>query len=75
MLRGPPTDIANLPRYTAYVRLLVDGMPTQPFSMETLPPVPPSEDRSAIVTRVSNQRYARRSPEVADCIGKEIAGH
>lgn len=29
-------DLLTLPRFRAYARLLVDGMPTRPFSMETL---------------------------------------
>jgi len=59
--------------YTAYVRLLVDGMPTQPFSIETLAPAPLQEDRSAVVTQVPNERYARRLSDVNDRIRKEIA--
>jgi hypothetical protein len=34
-------DLLNLPNYHMYVKLLVDGMPTEPFSAETLPPLPP----------------------------------
>ena len=33
-----PKDLMGLPRFTAYLRLLVDGMPSRPFSIETLPP-------------------------------------
>jgi hypothetical protein len=33
-----PEDLLNLPRYHAYARLLIDGMPSKPFSMRTLPP-------------------------------------
>ena len=61
-----------LPRFTAYVRLLVDGMPSRPFSMETLPP-PPREERrvrAAIIRRTSRHRYARP----ADQVEREIAG-
>ena len=31
-------DLLTLPRYAAYVRLLIDGQPSRPFSMQTLPP-------------------------------------
>jgi hypothetical protein len=34
-------DLVSLPRFHTYVRLLVDGVVTQPFSAETLPPFPP----------------------------------
>ncbi len=33
-----PTDLTNLPKYTAYARLLINGLPSNPFSMQTLPP-------------------------------------
>src|SRR5207248_1255541 len=33
-----PQDLLRLPRYQAYVRLLIDGQPSRPFSMQTLPP-------------------------------------
>jgi hypothetical protein len=62
-----PEDLTNLPKYNAYVRLLQNGMPEQPFSMVTLQPPPIADDRSAIVRRVSNARYARpRSSVVCD---------
>ena len=31
-------DLLSLPNYHMYVKLLVNGMPTEPFSAETLPP-------------------------------------
>lgn len=33
-----PRDIMRLPQYTAYIRLMVNGTMTVPFSMKTLPP-------------------------------------
>jgi Type IV secretion-system coupling protein DNA-binding domain len=55
-----PGDLCNLPNYTAYVRLLVDGHPSRPFSLRTLPPSNTAEtgDRSEIVRRTSQHRYA-----------------
>jgi hypothetical protein len=52
-----PEDLANLPNYTAFVRLLVDGMPSKPFSMGTLPPPVAESDRREIVMRVSQRRH------------------
>lgn len=56
-----PADLCNLPNYTAYVRLLIDGHPSRPFSLQTLPPDSGSsdEDRAEIVRRTSQHRYAR----------------
>lgn len=54
-------DLLQLPRYQAYVRLLIDGQPSRPFSMQTLPPPVQRGDpgRPLIVRRTSRQRYAR----------------
>ena len=52
-------NLTGLPKYTAYARLLIDGMPSKPFTMTTLPP-PRNEldpDRAEIVRRVSQRRF------------------
>ena len=56
-----PADLMNLPGYTAYTRLLNDGMPSRPFSMNTLPPTGPRHDtqNSAVIRRTSQHRYGR----------------
>jgi hypothetical protein len=56
-----PQDLMRLPRYAAYARLLINGMPSYPFSMRTLPSKMPARDpnRSEIIRRYSRQRYAR----------------
>jgi Helicase HerA, central domain len=33
-----PIDLVNLPNHEIYLRLMVDGVPSQPFSATTLPP-------------------------------------
>jgi hypothetical protein len=62
-----PADLCNLPNYTAYARLLIDGQPSRPFSLRTLPPDPAAFDdaRADIVRRASERRFAvsSRSPE------------
>lgn len=68
-----PSDLMSLPRYMAYCRLLVDGMPSKPFSMKTLPPVGKlSEDRIAIVRRVSRRRYARPLAQVTTELEQQL---
>ncbi len=52
-----PADLRSLPKYHAYVRLLIDGFPSRPFSLQTLPPPRPSAERRGIVKRTSLQRY------------------
>lgn len=55
------TDLMQLPHYQAYVRLLINGTPSRPFSMRTLPPSAccKDTDRPHIIRRTSRQRYAR----------------
>jgi hypothetical protein len=62
-----PRDLLSLPRYTAYARLLIHGMPSRPFSLETLPPPQPSDRfaRPEVVRRTSAHRYARPANAVA----------
>jgi hypothetical protein len=61
-----PQDVMGLPRYQAYVRLLIEGMPSRPFSLRTLPPVRGATDpqRPAIIQRYSRNRYARPVAQV-----------
>jgi hypothetical protein len=52
-----PADLRSLPKYHSYTRLLIDGFPSRPFSMRTLPPPKGSVERQGIVRRTSKQRY------------------
>ena len=62
-----PQDLMALPRYRAYARLLVDGMPSRPFSMETMPPPRTAgRGRAEIVRRTSRHRYARPADQVEE---------
>ncbi len=62
-----PQDIQALPKYEAYARLLIDGLPSRPFSMRTLSPAPAAADlhRAEIIRRMSRRRYARPLDQVA----------
>jgi len=61
-----PADLANLPKYTAYARVLIDGMPSRPFSLQTLPPptLQTPEDRRRIVREASGRRHAAPAERV-----------
>jgi len=61
-----PADLMRLPRYNAYVRLLINGHPSRPFSMRTLSPQSTKLDerRADIIRRYARQRYARRVSQV-----------
>ena len=53
-----PVDLCNLPNHTAYVRALIDGHPSRPFSLDTLPPPKGDSERATIVRRTSARRNA-----------------
>jgi hypothetical protein len=55
-----PKDILTLPKYHAYLRLMIDGMPSKPFSVGTLPPPKFEQDpaRVDIIRNLSRERYA-----------------
>jgi hypothetical protein len=63
-------------KYSAYARLLVDGMPTKTFSLDTL--APPSlekdEGRKEKVIRLSRERYATPREVVEDKIRRWSEG-
>jgi len=63
-----PSDLCNLPNYTAYVRLLIAGHPSRPFSLRTLPPsaVDAHDDRGDIVRRTSDRRHAHVAADVGN---------
>lgn len=61
-----PQDLQALPKYEAYARLLIDGLPSRPFSLCTLPPsLQHDAMRSEVIRRVSRRRYGRPLASVA----------
>lgn len=67
-------DLANLPKYTAYVRLLVNGLPASPFSMKTVPPVQSEQDRRQTVQTASRRQFAQPLEIVRQQISNELIG-
>lgn len=53
-----PEDLVNLPKYQMYLKLMVDGVSTQPFSAATLPPIAVRTNSEEKVIAVSRERYA-----------------
>ncbi len=53
-------DLISLPKYTAYTRLMIDGISSDPFSMKTLPITSPEGSLELIdkIRKQSRQRYA-----------------
>ncbi len=69
-----PKDILSLPKYHAYMRLMVKGIPSKPFSVSMLPPPEFAQDekRISIIKKLSRERYAEERKNVEDKIGKWV---
>lgn len=65
-----PNDLVSLSKYNAYMKLLIEGMPSKTFSMSTMPPPHFQIDyeRMETVRKVSRERYATRVDIIKDKI-------
>ncbi len=65
-----PNDLVNLNKFTAYMRLLNDGMPSKTFSLNALPPPDFEIDdaRREKVIRLARERYCSPRAVVEDKI-------
>ena len=58
-------DFMNLGKYTIYVKLMIDGIASRPFSANTLPPSsPPEKSYREEVIKFSRERYATAVADV-----------
>jgi hypothetical protein len=54
-------DLVNLPSYYIYVKLLIDGKPSNPFLAQTLPPTPkPEISYKDEIINFNHLKYSRR---------------
>ncbi len=58
MPRFLPDDLINLPKYGIYLKLMIDGVSSQPFSAFTLPSISQKTDSSQKIVEQSRERYA-----------------
>src|SRR3989344_2597405 len=54
-----PSDLVNLDKYNAYIRLMINGITSKPFSMQTIPPAPIETSYRETALKVSRERYGR----------------
>jgi len=52
-------DLVNLSKYCVFLKLMIDGVASQPFSAVTLPPLSERTGSQEKVIRVSRERYSR----------------
>jgi len=65
-----PEDLINIPKYNIYLKLLIEGVTSQPFSATTLPPIAERMHSEEKVIRVSRERYSKPRMEIEDKILK-----
>src|SRR3990167_4921441 len=53
-----PNDLINLTKYTIYLKLMINGVSSQPFSATTLSPIAEETGSAEKVIKVSRERYA-----------------
>ena len=67
-----PRDLMTIPKYHAYARLHVDGVPSRPFSIATIPPKRLTQRRAEVVRRVTRQRYAKPAVQIDKTIAQQV---
>lgn len=63
-------DLINLPRYSMYIKLCIDGQTSKPFSADTLPLSQPKSGNTQLVINTSRNVYAKQRKEVEEEIGQ-----
>ncbi|MGE5425717.1 MAG: CxxC-x17-CxxC domain-containing protein [Bacillota bacterium] len=63
-------DLVNLPKYEMYLKLMIDGVASSPFSAKGLPPLTDEEKTYNVdkVVAASREKYASRRAEVEERI-------
>jgi hypothetical protein len=61
-------DLVNLAKYDIYLKLMIDGVASKPFSATTLPPLKNKEGNREKIIRVSREHYAKPRALIEDKI-------
>lgn len=65
-------DLVNLPKYNFYIKLMIDGVVSRPFSAKTIPPPrPPEEDYKDVLIENSRRLYSTPRIVVEEKIAEE----
>ncbi|MEK7496274.1 MAG: DUF87 domain-containing protein [Patescibacteria group bacterium] len=62
------TDLVSLPNYNIYLKLMIDGVTSEPFSAGTMPPIANKTASREKIIRVSRERYAKNRTLVEEKI-------
>jgi DNA-directed RNA polymerase subunit RPC12/RpoP len=66
MPRFTPEDLINLPKYGVYLKLMIDGMTSQPFSAATLPPIAQRTGSEEKIIHQSRERYGGNRKQIEE---------
>lgn len=61
-------DLVGLPKYHIYLKLMIDGITSDPFSAVTLPPVATKNKNREKIIKVSRERYSKTRQQVEEKI-------
>ena len=68
--RFDEADLVDLDKYNVYVKLMIDGITSEPFSAVTLPPISSPEGHGDKIIRISRERYAEPQKLVEEKIAR-----
>lgn len=63
-----PEDLVNLTKFEVYIKLMIDGVASEVFSANTLPPINKRTSSTERVVKVSRERYAQPRAAIEDKI-------
>ncbi len=67
------SDLVNLTKYNIYLKLMIDGVASRPFSAKTLPPIKPSEEsQKQKIIKLSREKYSVSKNIVDDAVSRWI---
>ncbi len=64
------TDLVNLTKFDIYLKLMIDGVASEPFSATGLPPVQNPDNLEDTIISVSRERYAKPREVVEEKISR-----
>jgi CxxC-x17-CxxC domain-containing protein len=63
-------DLVNLPKYNIYLKLMIDGVSSDPFSAYTLPPISRKAGSADTIVKVCRERYSSSRDSVEEKIAR-----
>lgn len=70
MPRFTPEDVINLPKFAIYLKLMIDGVTSMPFSAATLPPIAHKTGSKERVIAQSQERYSGNREKIEAQVAK-----